>query len=88
MGSLGVGLLSPDAQPVAVGAVVGSALGFVGGSLLEKRVIQPRRAELQALAPGLPARVDLPGTWSAAASPWADDQGDLGVYATIAWHED
>ena len=88
MGSLGVGLLSPDAQPVAVGAVVGSALGFVGGSVLEKRVIQPRRAELQALAPGPPGRVDLPGTWSAAASPWADDQGDLGIYATIAWHED
>ncbi len=88
VGSLGVGLVNGGAQPVAAGAVIGSVLGFVGGSIVETRVIEPRRAELEALAPGRPGRVDLPGTWSAAASPWADEQGDLGVYGTIAWRED
>jgi hypothetical protein len=86
MGSLGVGLVTGDGPAIAGGAVVGSVIGLAGGTVLEMSVLEPRRNEKTASLHRRP-RVDLPGTWTAAASPWTDEQGDLGVYATVNWTE-
>ena len=86
LGSLGVGLVTGDGPAIAGGAVVGSVVGLAGGTLLEMSVLEPRRNAKTESVNRRP-RVDLPGTWTAAAAPWTDEQGDLGVYATINWTE-
>ena len=86
-GSLAVSLVSPEPRAASAGALLGSVAGFAGGTLFEMRVAGPKRAERQAL--GLkPRSLDLPGTWSASAAPWAaPESGDLGVYGQVSWRE-
>ena len=83
VGSLGVALVSGDGQAVAGGALVGSVLGFAGGSVLQMSVLEGRQSRWVAPKPTAPR---LAG-WGFTAAPWAAESGDPGVYAQLTWTE-
>jgi len=83
VGSLGVALVSGDGQAVAGGALVGSVLGFAGGSVLQMSVLEGRQSRWMAPKPTAPR---LAG-WGFTAAPWATESGDPGVYAQLTWTE-
>ncbi len=85
LGSLTASLISPQAEQIAGGAVIGSALGLAGGAAVDAGLRERRGAV--AFRPILPrGRLDLPGQWMASAAPMPIE-GDNGVYAQITWVE-
>ena len=81
LGALGVALFSVEESQVAMGAVVGSAAGLVGGGVTAALLGPRERAA--AWAPPLPRLARLPGQWSPTLTP-TTIEGEAGVYAGLS----
>jgi len=78
LGALGVALASADPEPVAKGAVLGSAVGLIGGGI--GVALSPPRSGHASLR--LP-RLDPPGTWSASLLPGVMPDGAGALFAHL-----
>lgn len=79
VGALGVALTSPEGDAVAMGAVVGSTVGLIGGAVVEARRPPPKAPARQKRQAG----IDLPGRWSGALAPTLLENGDEGLYGEL-----
>lgn len=80
LGALGASLISAESAGVARGAVLGSAIGMGGGALLSSLTGPRERASSRLGVPEL----DLPGRWSAFASPTVMEDGSFGLAAQVS----
>ena len=79
LGALGVALTSPEGDAVAMGAVVGSTVGLIGGAVAESRRPPPKTPAKKKRQ----AALDLPGHWSGALAPTLLEDGDEGLYGEV-----
>ena len=74
VGSLGVMLGTPSAQPIAIGALTGATVGIGVGALVGPKLQATSSAEL-----ALPGGLSLPGRWHFLALPAVQENGDVGA---------
>jgi hypothetical protein len=74
VGALGAAMFSRDGNDVALGAVVGSAVG-IGGGALAMQWLGPKADDFAFRAPHL----DLPGQWLPSAGPYVGEDGRAGL---------
>jgi hypothetical protein len=79
LGSLAMFMVTDDATPVTVGAMVGATAGLVGGALLTPKIQKSRKSKEQSKR-SLP---DLPGDWTVALSPTMLENGEMGAYVGV-----
>ena len=79
LGSLAVFMVTDEATPVSVGAMVGATAGMVGGALLTPKIQKSRKSKEQTKR-SLP---DLPGDWTVALSPTVLENGEMGAYVGV-----
>jgi hypothetical protein len=79
IGALGVALASPKGDAVAMGAVVGSTVGLIGGAVVEAQRPPPKAPTPKKRQAG----IDLPGRWSGALAPTLLENGDEGLYGEL-----
>jgi len=77
IGSLGVMLGTPEAQPIAIGALSGATIGLAAGS-----VLRPRLGQASMRLPVLET-VDPPGEWMVLAVPAVQEDGAVGVALSV-----
>ena len=87
-GALGAGLgalvgvlASPDAATIGTASLIGTTAGFVGGGLAASKLDDGDGASAAALVLPQPAwAAHLPFRTSLSATPWQDDEGELGAW--------
>ena len=80
VGALAIAMASPEPEDVAMGAVVGSTAGLVGGALVSP-LLRGDGSEKTSLR--LAPRLHVPGRWGVQLVPTLLDDGQPGIYAGV-----
>ena len=85
--ALGVAMFSTEEADLATGAMVGSTVGLLAGSLVQRRLSQHGAADV--LAGRLPhPHLNVPGSWSPTVQPHFDSYGEPGLkvgFQGVGW---